>query len=108
MTSKVWEWITGGVTALIDGIKAAAGTIVAKVLGAFGLSIVSFETILPNLKSFVMGYVSGLPAQALEFLGAIGLGEAMSMILSALTIRLASKVFIVPTSVAQQLGGTAP
>ena len=55
-----------------------------------------------------MGYVSGLPAQALEFLGAIGLGEAMSMILSALTIRLASKVFIVPTSVAQQLGGGAP
>lgn len=103
--SQVWEWILGGIARLITALKMAAYGIAGRVLAGFGLSIVSFETVLPNLKSFVSQHVSGLPADALNFLGAIGLGQAMSMILSALTVRMAWKVFIVPKSVADSLGG---
>lgn len=101
---KVWEWITGGVVFLIAGVKTAAAGIVGKVLTTFGLTMVTFEALLPNLKQFVMGYVSGMPADALNMLGALGIGQAMSMILSALTVRMAYRVFIVPTSVANQMG----
>jgi len=102
---KVWEWITGGASFLLGGLKMAAAGIVGKVLATFGLTMVTFNALLPNLKQFVMGYVSGMPADALNMLGALGIGSAMSMILSALTIRLAYKVFIVPTSVANSMGG---
>ncbi|MEN4903344.1 DUF2523 family protein [Luteimonas sp. TWI1437] len=102
---KVWEWITGGIKHLLGAFKLAAAGIVGKVLGTFGLTMVTFESILPNLKAFLMGYLSGMPADALNMMGAIGIGKAMSMILSALTVRLAWRTFIVPTSVANSLGG---
>lgn len=100
---SVWKWITDGIGFLLGSFKVMAATIVARVLAAFGLSMVTFEALLPNLKAFVLQFVSGMPADMLNFLGAIGLGQAMSMIFSALTVRLAWKVFIVPSSVAGQL-----
>jgi len=103
--SQVWEWITGGIARLLVALKLAAAGIVGRVLSTFGLTMVTFEALLPNLKSFVQQYTSGLPAEAMNFLGAIGVGVAMSMILSALVVRMAWKVFIIPTSVANQLGG---
>lgn len=103
--NQVWTWIIQGIAHLVSGIKAAAAGIVGKVLATFGLSIVTFEAILPPLKAFMVSMVSGLPAQLLQFLGAIRFGEAVSMILSALAVRMAWKVFIVPTSIANQLPG---
>lgn len=107
-TFPLWKWITDGILHLIIKLKSAAAGIVGKVLGTFGLSMVTFDAVLPNLKAFVMSKVSGMPADALALLGYIGVGEAISMILSALTIRLAWKVFIVPKSVADSLGGATP
>ncbi len=104
----VWEWITKGVFFLVGKLKEAAAGIVGKVLATFGLTTVSFEAVLPNLKSFVLQYVGGLPAETLNLLGYLEVGTVMSMILSALTVRLTWKVFIVPKSVAEQLQGAAP
>lgn len=105
--SSVWKWIIGGIAHLLAGLRDMAAGIVGKVLGTFGLTLVTFHGLLPSLKAFVMQFVSGLPAQALQFLGAVGIGISMSMILSALTVRLAWKVFIVPKAVADALGGGA-
>lgn len=105
MTSfPLWQWIVDSIAALVAAIRNAAAGIVGKVLGTFGLTMVTFDSVLPNLKAIVMSKISGMPADALAMLGYIGVGEAMSMILSALTIRLAWKVFIVPKSVADSLG----
>lgn len=107
--NQVWEWIVGGVGHLLSGLKDMAAGIVGKILATFGLTMVSFNAILPNLKAFVVDRISGLPPHVTEFLGAIGLGIAMSMILSALTVRMAWKVFIVPKSIADTLqGGGTP
>lgn len=103
-TFALWQWIIDSISALISAVRNAAAGIVGKILGTFGLTIVSFDSVLPNLKAFVLSKISGMPADALSMLGYIGVGEAMSMILSALTIRLAWKVFIVPKSVADNLG----
>lgn len=103
--SEIWKWIIGGITHLLAGLRDMAAGIVGKVFATFGLSIVTFQGLLPSLKEFVMGFISGMPAQLLEFLGNIGLGIAMSMILSALAVRLAWRVFIIPTTVANALGG---
>lgn len=103
----VWEWITGLVSQLLGGLKMAAAGIVGKILSTFGLSLVTFKGILPSLKAFILQFISGMPADALQFLGAIGLGQAISMVFSALTVRLAWKVFLVPKAVADSLGGGA-
>lgn len=85
--------------------KAGAAFIVGRVLAAFGLTLVTFNGVLPGLKSFVQGYYTALPAEKLEFLNAIGLGQAMTMILSALAVRLAWKVFVIPKSIADTMPG---
>lgn len=103
--SQVWVWILAGVARLVLALKLAAASIVTRVLATFGLTMVSFETVLPVLKSYVLQFAAGLPQEALNFLGAIGLGQAMSMVFSALTIQLAHRVFIVPKAVADALPG---
>lgn len=104
---QVWEWIMGGIGHLVAALKAAAAGIVGKVLGTFGLTMVTFNSILPPLKAYILNLAGQLPAQYIEFLGAIGIGIGMSMILSALTIRLAWKVFIVPKAAVASLGAGA-
>lgn len=102
--SQVWEWIMGAIAQLVGALKAAAAGIFGKVLGTFGLTMVTFNSVLPPLKAYIVNLAGGLPGPYLEFLGAVGIGIAMSMILSALTIRLAWKVFIVPKAAIAGLG----
>lgn len=100
---KVWEWITGGASYLLAGLKTAAGGLVARVLGAFGLSVVTFNSVLPDLKLYLNDFLQNLPAPVLQLASAVGLDIAMTMIVSALTVRMAWSVMIVPTSVKNQL-----
>lgn len=102
--TNIREWVVELVLRLLTGLKLVAATIVGRVLATFGLSIVSAQALLPQIKQFVMQQVSGLPSQVVEFFGAVGGDIAMSMVLSALTVRLAWKTFIVPTTVAEQVG----
>ena len=50
-------------------------------------------------------YASAMPPVVVQFAGAIGLDAFMTMVISALSIRFATKTFIVPKSVADQLPG---
>lgn len=101
----IWDWIIKGISHLLVGLKVAAAGIVGRVLATFGLTMITFNALLPELKAFVLEKAAGLPASSLDFLGYLNVGVAMSMIFSALTIRLAWKVLIVPTSVADTLAG---
>jgi Protein of unknown function (DUF2523) len=85
-------------------VKFGAAALVARVLGAFGLTLVTFNGLMPEIKAFLSQYVHQLPASALNFIGAIGLDVAMTMIVSALSVRLAWKVFIVPKAAVAGLG----
>jgi len=107
MGLMVWEWIAKGVVHLLGSLKNALAGMVGKVLATFGLTTVTFNSVLPALKTFVMQYVVQLPASMLDFLSYLGVGTAMSMILSALTVRLTWKVFIVPKAVADQMPGAS-
>lgn len=97
--------ISGLVGKLFNAFKVGAGAIVGRVLSWFGLSLVSVNALLPSLKSYLLDYASRIPPKAMEFISAIGLDVFMTLILSALSIRLATKVFILPKSVANQLPG---
>lgn len=101
----VTDWIKDGVSHLLGKAKDAAAGIVGKVLATFGLTTVTFEAVLPNLKALILQYMTGIPQSAMQILGYLGIGTAISMVLSALTVRMAWKVFIVPKSIADSLAG---
>ena len=105
---SVWNWITGGIRHFFGYFGTIAHSLVVKILGTMGLTMISVKAVLPQLKAFVLQYAGGLPPEAMQFLGAIELGTAMSMVFSALTIRMALKVFIVPSAVADQIKGMGP
>lgn len=101
----VSDWVVDLTTSLVGKLKDAAGGIVGKFLATFGLTTLSFKTVLPQVKEFVLQYVGQLPGSMLDFLSYLGVGTAMTMILSALSVRLAWKIFVVPKAVADQIPG---
>jgi energy-converting hydrogenase Eha subunit G len=102
--SAIGEIILALVKTLIFHVKAVAASIIGRILSAFGLTLVTFNGVLPTLKSFIMTYVQAVPPRALEIVSALGVDVAMTMILSALTVRLAWKVWIIPKSIADSMG----
>lgn len=101
--TAIGEIIAGFAGKVFNVFKAGAAAIVARILGAFGLTAVSLNSVVPSLKEFLMQYAAMLPPKATEFLSAIGIDIFMTMVLSALAIRLAWKVFILPKGVANAL-----
>ncbi|MEL1264401.1 DUF2523 family protein [Pseudoxanthomonas putridarboris] len=103
----VSDWISDAVMHLLGKTKELAAGIVGRVLATFGLTTVTFSSVLPDLKAFISQYTGGLSPETLNLLGYLEVGTVMSMILSALTVRLAWKVFIVPKAIADQLPGAS-
>ena len=101
----VADWIQDAVKHLLEKVKGAAHGIASQALATFGLTIVTWDQILPNLQAFVVQHTSGISGQAAQLLGYLGVGQAISMVLSALTVRMAWKTFIVPKTVADTLTG---
>lgn len=101
--SKIWDWIMGGTNFFLVNLVALVPGMVAKVLATFGFTLITLKGVLPQLKQFVLNLTGGLPGPAMEMLGALGIGTAMSMVFSALLVRMATKVFFVPTAVADSL-----
>ena len=85
-------------------LRLAAAGLVGQVLSTFGLTMVSFNSVLPQLKSLLASQIAGLPGWAVNLIGALGLDVAMTIIVSALSVRMAWKVWIIPKSVATNLG----
>lgn len=104
--NQVWDWIIKGIKKFFFFFTGAVGGLVNKVLATFGLSLVTFNGLLPDLKSFLSGFLDDLPPTVLQLASAVGLDVAMTMIISALTVRMAWSVFIIPTSVRDTLQGT--
>lgn len=76
---------------LLGGLLNVAGSLVGRVLIALGLSVVTFtglSTTLSWARTNVIGSFSSLPPEVVGMLSAMGVGEFLSIILSALAARL--------------------
>ncbi|WP_312252375.1 DUF2523 family protein [Stenotrophomonas sp.] len=102
----IWEWIKRGANLIWTIMFGGIGRIVSKGLSAAGITLVSINQLLPQLKSSITNYVGGLPDWAHNFIGAVGFDVFMTMVLSALSVRFMFKVIPMPTSAAQRLGVT--
>ena len=99
------KWVVELVERFFVRASEVGTTVVSKMLAGFGLTVVTVQSLLPDVKGFVTQYVSALPPQLLDLFFAVKADVAMSMILSALTVKMAWKFFVVPKA-ALPGGGT--
>lgn len=76
---------------LLGGLIEVVGTIVGKVLLSLGIGYATFTGIDASMtwaKNQFLSGIAGLPADAVSMAATLKLGVCVSMLLSALTIRL--------------------
>lgn len=76
---------------LIGALITAAGTIAGKVLIGLGISVVTITGVQAGLSwamSNVVSSFAGLPAEMSQLIAALGVGEFISIIASAITARM--------------------
>ena len=79
------------IAALLGGLIQAAGTLVGRVLLSLGFGYVSYTALdssLSWIKSSVASSFGALPGQTVAVLGALGVGSAISIVLSAVAARM--------------------
>lgn len=76
---------------LLGGLVNIAGTLVGRVLIALGISVVTYSGMSASLEWLRAGAVAsfgGLPANVLGIMALLKVGECVSMVFSAITVRL--------------------
>lgn len=79
------------IAALMGALINIAGTLVGRVLIALGMSVVTFTGVSSTLdwaKGNAVSAMSSLPVEVVGMLSTMGVGEFLSIILSAITARL--------------------
>lgn len=77
---------------ILGALSGAAGSLVGRVLVSLGLGYVTFSginTLLDFAKNQLVGALTGLPADAVGLLTTMRVGVCISMVFSALLMRLA-------------------
>lgn len=76
---------------LIGGLISVTGTIVGRVLVALGVGVVTYTGVqvgIDSLLSNLDSAISGVPADILGLLGFMRVGEAMNIVISAMSARM--------------------
>lgn len=76
---------------LLGGLINIAGSIAGRVLIALGISVITYSGLTASLswlQSGAMSAMSGLPAQVLAIMALLKVGSCISMVTSAITVRM--------------------
>jgi hypothetical protein len=76
---------------LLGGLVQIAGTLAGRVLLSLGFSVVTYggvSVVLGWLKSQAVGSLSGLSLEMVQLIAYLKVGEAISIVFSALVVRL--------------------
>jgi hypothetical protein len=91
---KGWLWahwkILIGI--FISTLAVKSGGIIGKILGSMGLSMITYNYVMPEIKATLASYLSGLSGEGYNLFCYIHMDVAMVMILSAGATKIASRV----------------
>ena len=87
---------------LVGGLKTAASFVFARVMVALGLSYVTMQTVMPDVKAWLVSKSSGLDSRVIDFFGYVGFDVAMTLVLSALVAQVGMRTFLAATEQVQQ------
>lgn len=93
---KGWFWAHGKmlIGVLISTIALKSGGIIGKVFGSLGLAFVSYTYVMPEVKSYLSGYLSGVGGDVYNLITYVHADTGMVMILSAGATKLASNLML--------------
>ena len=94
MFEKLTTTLVGFAAHQHGAAKHAASFIFARVLAATGLTFVSYNYVLPDVKQFVAQNATGLDGSVIQLAGAMGVDVFMTMVLSALVARVGMRAFL--------------
>ncbi|MDW2981742.1 DUF2523 family protein [Rhodanobacter sp. KK11] len=93
---KGWLWLHGKmlIGIFISTLLLKSGGIIGKIFGTLGLAFITYKYVMPEVKGYLMGYVSALGADVYNLIIYVQADKAMIMILSAGATKLASNLML--------------
>lgn len=93
---KGWLWAHGKmlIGVFLSTLALKSGGLIGRIFGTLGLAFVTYTYVMPEVKAFLAGYMSGLGADAYNLVTYTGVDTAMVMILSAGATKLASNLML--------------
>lgn len=93
---KGWLWTHGKmlIGIFISTVLLKSGGIIGRIFGTLGLAFVTYKYVMPEVRSFLAGYMSALGSEAYNLVTYVQADKAMVMILSAGATKLASNLML--------------
>ena len=93
---KGWLWLHGKmlIGIFISTLLLKSGGIIGKIFGTLGLAFITYKYVMPEVKAYLMTYVSALGADVYNLIVYVQADKAMIMILSAGATKLASNLML--------------
>lgn len=85
MWAKVGGWI-------VAAFGASAGGLIFKALAALGIGYASYTFLVPEFKAGIASQFAGIPSEVRLALGLMKIDIFITMVLSAISVRLASRL----------------
>lgn len=95
-TIKGWIWAHGKmlIGVFLSTALLKSGGFIGKIFGTLGLAFVSYTYVMPEVKSYLQGYLSGVSADTFNLITFTHVDTGMVMILSAGATKLASNLML--------------
>lgn len=86
MFLKIGQWIVYALGMSMSGL-------IGRALLALGIGYGTYNFVMPSFVAMVQGQLSGLPGTMIAVLGAAKVDVAVTIIFSAISVRMASRIF---------------
>lgn len=86
MMFAIGKWIVSALAYSMSGL-------IGRALLALGIGYGTYEFAMPQFKAMIQSQLSGLPGTILQVLAAAKVDVAVTIILSAVSVRMAARIF---------------
>lgn len=82
----IGKWIVAALAASMSGL-------IGRIFVAMGIGYGTYNFVMPSFVNMIQGQLSGLPGTILQVIAAAKVDVAVTIIFSAIAVRMASRVF---------------
>jgi len=96
----LWDILKNVVGFFFDALRGLAAGLVGRIMLTLGIGLATYTAVLPELVSFLQTYLNSMSPSMVELLGALKVDVALTMLFSALGVKLGTRVQAI------RIGGT--
>ena len=93
---KEWFWSHAKmlIGIFISTLAIKSGGLLGKLFGSAGLAWITYKYAMPEIRTYMLGYMSGLPSDVYDLVTYCRFDGFMSLLLSAAAVRFASGLML--------------